>query len=53
MGTLYAGPMQTANGDIKIINVPTAQKAIINTQIPINLGFVIKSSRLLELENCF
>jgi len=50
LGTLYAGPQQTTTGEIKVINVPTSQKAISVSSIPINLGLIIKSERILELE---
>lgn len=47
LGTLYAGPQFTATGDIVVTNIPTTNKAISITNIPNNLGFVIKS-RILE-----
>ena len=48
LGTLYAGPQHTVTGQIVVTpinNLPT-----IYTSIPNNLGFVIKSERILELE---
>ena len=53
MGTLYAGPQHKATGEIKIINVPTAQVPITVSSIPNNLGIVIKAERILELERMF
>lgn len=53
LGTLYAGPQHTAEGDIQIINVPTAQRPIAISKIPNNLGLVIKAERIIELENLF
>jgi V8-like Glu-specific endopeptidase len=53
LGTLYAGPQHTAEGEVRIINVPTAQKPISLSRIPNNLGLVIKSERIKELENLF
>lgn len=47
LGTLYAGPQFTVAGDIVVSNIPTTNKAISLTNIPNNLGFVIKS-RILE-----
>jgi hypothetical protein len=47
---LYAGPQYTATGEIQIINVPTVQKPIVVSSIPNNLGLVIKSQRITELE---
>lgn len=53
MGTLYAGPQHTATGEVKIIDVPTVQKPVTFSSIPNNLGLVIKSSRIKELEQLF
>lgn len=53
LGALYAGPQHTATGEIKVINVPTSQKAISISSIPNNLGLVIKSERIKELEMLF
>jgi hypothetical protein len=48
LGILYAGLMYTASGEIRVIDVPTQLGAV--THIPMNLGLVIKSHRLLEFE---
>jgi len=53
MGTLYAGPQYTSKGDIHIVKIPTSSKPIVLTDIPNNLGFVIKSERIRELELLF
>lgn len=53
LGVLFAGPQHTAQGDIQIVNVPTANKPIAISRIPNNLGLIIKSERILELENLF
>ncbi len=53
LGTLYAGPQYTAKGEIEIIDVPTSQKPIALSRIPNNLGFIIKSERIKELESLF
>ena len=50
LGTLYAGPIKKATGEIEIIEVPTDTKAISKTDIMINLGYVIQASKLLEFE---
>lgn len=50
LGTLYAGPQQTTTGEIRVIDVPTSQKAISVSNIPINLGLIIRSERIIELE---
>ena len=53
MGTLYAGPQHTTTGEIVIINVPTSQVPVAISTIPNNLGLVIKSIRIRELESLF
>ncbi len=53
LGVLYAGPQHTAQGDIQIVNVPTVDRPIAISRIPNNLGLIIKSERILELENLF
>ncbi len=53
MGILYSGPQHTANGEIKIINISTAEKPVAISRIPNNLGNIIKSERILELEELF
>lgn len=49
LGLLYAGPQHTASGEVRIVNVPTQQRAVAFSTIPNNLGFVIKSERLNEM----
>ena len=53
IGVLYAGPQHTATGEVKIINVPTSQIPVSISSIPNNLGIVIKSFRIKELEKLF
>ena len=50
LGTLYAGPQFDAEGELHIVPVPTATKAITISRVPINVGVVIKAERILELE---
>lgn len=50
LGILYAGPQHTATGEIKVINVPTAQQPIAISRIPNNLGLIIKSFVLDDFE---
>lgn len=50
LGVLYAGPQHTTSGEVVVVTIPTQQKAVAVTTIPNNLGFVIKASRLKELE---
>lgn len=53
LGVLYAGPQHTITGEIKILNIPTKQAPIPISRIPNNLGLIIKSERILELEDHF
>lgn len=50
LGVLYAGPQHTVSGEIKILTIPTKQIPIPISTIPNNLGLIIKSERILELE---
>jgi len=51
LGILYAGPQFTATGDIQVIDVPTTNRPIAVSRIPMNLGIVIKAHRLLDFNN--
>ena len=51
LGTLYAGPQHTTTGEIVVINVPTDTKSISIGTIPNNLGYVIRASELIILED--
>lgn len=50
LGTLYAGPQHTAAGEVRVVNVPTANKPISISTIPNNLGLVIHASKLDDFE---
>ncbi|WP_235603373.1 S1 family peptidase [Piscirickettsia litoralis] len=50
LGTLYAGPQHTATGEIKVVEVPTSTQPISESRIPMNLGLVIQSSKILDFE---
>ncbi len=50
LGILFAGPQQSIQGEIKVVPIPTATKPVSVSHIPINLGFVIKASRLLDFK---
>ncbi|CAM4204649.1 Trypsin-like peptidase domain-containing protein [Lacicoccus alkaliphilus] len=50
---LYAGPQHTITGEIEIIDIPTSDTAVPISRIPNNLGLIIKSSRINELEGLF
>lgn len=53
LGVLYAGPQHTATGEIEIVTVPNFNKPVAFSRIPNNLGLVIKSERIMELEELF
>ena len=50
LGVLYAGPQFTAEGEVRIVEVPTTQRAVSVTGIPNNLGLVIKSRLLSDFD---
>lgn len=50
MGVLYGGPNYQPNGEIKIIEIPTKKDAIAVFKVPLNLGYVIKSNRILDFK---
>ncbi|MFN4941713.1 MAG: serine protease [Bacteroidota bacterium] len=51
LGVLFAGPQATATGEI--IMTPNLLRPITVSQIPNNLGLIIKSERILEMEKLF
>ena len=53
LGVLYAGPQYTAEGEIRIVKVPTVERAIALTDIPNNLGIVVKARKLEALDALF
>lgn len=53
LGILYAGPQHTVEGEIKIVLVPTQQKAVSIAGIPNNLGIILKSEQLNAFETMF
>lgn len=53
LGTIYGNIAEKTHGDIKNVDNPTSASQIAQTNIPINIGTVIKSEALFELENMF
>lgn len=51
LGVLYAGPQATTTGEI--VMTPNVQRPIFVSQIPNNLGLIIKSERIIEMEKLF
>lgn len=50
LGILYGGPNYQPNGEIKIIEIPTRKDAIAVFQVPLNLGYVIKSNKVFDFK---
>lgn len=50
LGILYAGPQIMTTGEIRIVTIPTNTHPIAVTNMMMNLGYVIKSSKLLDFE---
>lgn len=49
LGILYAGPQFSVTGEIKVVNIPNMQqKQMAVSHIPNNLGYVIKSERIMD-----
>lgn len=53
LGILYAGPVLSSDGSLEIIPTPTVNTIRTSTDIPINLGYVIKASKLREFNSVF
>ncbi len=53
LGVLFAGPIQAVEGEIKPVPIPTQMKPLPVSEIPINLGYVIKAERILEFKRLF
>ena len=49
LGILYAGPVQSQEGELIIRPIPTAHETVSVSKSPIHLGFCIKSSEILPL----
>lgn len=49
LGVLFAGPMYPAKGKMKVVPIPTAESSDTISNVPMNLGYIIKSSRVEEL----
>lgn len=50
LGILHGGPQLTVTGDIRVVNIPDVQAVPQSiSHIPNNLGYIIRSERILEL----
>lgn len=53
LGILYAIPQHSVRGTFEVQTIPTAMSARPVTNIPTDLGYVIKASRLLQFQPVF
>ena len=53
LGILWGGPQYTAEGEIRVVPVPSAMQPVALSRIPNNLGYCIKAEQLLEFEKHF
>lgn len=51
LGVLYAGTQMSVEGNLEIIEVPTANIPITKSKIPNNIGIIIKIEKLLDFES--
>lgn len=49
LGILYAGPTITVDGNIVVKDIPTAAVSMAEMQTMMNLGYVIKAEKVLEM----
>lgn len=50
LGILYAGPQYTNKGEVVIVDIPTKTETISLSNIPVNLGYVIKAKELFDFD---
>lgn len=53
LGILWGGPQYSATGDIVVVPVPIANKPISISNIPNNLGFVIRAEKIKDFSLVF
>jgi hypothetical protein len=51
LGVLYAGPQYTATGEIEVVDIPTVRVPVAASRLPMNLGMVIRSTKLKDFES--
>lgn len=52
IGVLYGGPVYTAEGELRVVNIPTSNQTVLSqTPIMTNLGYYIKVSELQEFKD--
>ena len=50
LGILFAGYEQKINGEIEVVDIPTTLTPVPRTNIPVNVGKVIRAEKVLEME---
>jgi hypothetical protein len=50
LGTLWGGPVQRTEGEVKVVEVPVDTKAVAQWAVPMNLGYVVRATELRRLE---
>lgn len=50
LGILYAGPQYTNKGEVIVADIPTKKEVISISNIPVNLGYVIKAKNLFDFD---
>jgi hypothetical protein len=53
LGVLFAGPQYVADGQIKVVPVPTSVRSVVTTAIPLHLGIVVKAHALMDIDEQF
>jgi hypothetical protein len=50
LGVLFAAPQYQADGSITIVEIPTAAKMVVSTNLPVHLGFYVKAREITALK---
>ncbi len=53
IGVLHAGPQYTVTGQIEVVPIANLDNIVSKSQNMLNLGYVIKAERILEMEDLF
>ena len=48
LGVLFALPLFRADGTIEVVDIPTHSIVVSKTEIPVHLGYYVKSAELLS-----
>lgn len=50
LGVLYAGPQMAVDGEIRVVDIPTSQRAFSRSMVMLNLGYIIKAHKIFDFE---